>query len=146
MFLSFISWKKIILKVIPTISFLCAFIVIAVVWTLLFFNIENDFYNYSYRSWCERGFRLMIHWATFWAMLPSTGNQARHRAHDQSRQKCVTHSQWENAQATLFKKKLPSKIAQNVAPCIINIKKQLHLNDAICCNIVSHQYLHLHKY
>ncbi len=65
MFLSFISWKKIILKVIPTISFLCAFIVIAVVWTLLFFNIENDFYNYSYRSWCECGFRLMIHWATF---------------------------------------------------------------------------------
>ncbi len=35
--------EKIILKVIPTISFLCAFIVIAVVWTLLFFNIENDF-------------------------------------------------------------------------------------------------------
>ncbi len=42
-FLSFISWKKIILEVIPTISFLCAFIVIVVVWTLLFFNIENDF-------------------------------------------------------------------------------------------------------
>ncbi len=39
---------KIILKVIPTISFLCAFIVIAVVWTLLFFNIENDFYNYIF--------------------------------------------------------------------------------------------------
>ncbi len=30
-FLSFISWKKIILEVIPTISFLCAFIVIVVV-------------------------------------------------------------------------------------------------------------------
>ncbi len=43
MILSFISWKKIILEVIPTISFLCAFIVIVVVWTLLFFNIENDF-------------------------------------------------------------------------------------------------------
>ncbi len=42
-FLSFISWKKIILEVIPTISFLCAFIVIVVVWTLLFFNTENDF-------------------------------------------------------------------------------------------------------
>ncbi len=42
-FLSFISWKKIVLEVIPTISFLCAFIVIVVVWTLLFFNIENDF-------------------------------------------------------------------------------------------------------
>ncbi len=42
-FLSFISWKKIVLEVIPTISFLCAFIVIVVVWTLLFFNTENDF-------------------------------------------------------------------------------------------------------
>ncbi len=42
-FLSFISWEKIVLEVIPTISFLCAFIVIVVVWTLLFFNIENDF-------------------------------------------------------------------------------------------------------
>ncbi len=31
--------KKIILKVIPTISFLCAFIVIAMVWTLLFFKV-----------------------------------------------------------------------------------------------------------
>ncbi len=41
-FLSFISWKKIVLEVIPTISFLCAFIVIVVVWTLLFFNTEND--------------------------------------------------------------------------------------------------------
>ncbi len=39
---------KIILKVIPTISFFCAFIVIAVVWTLLLFNIENDFYNYIF--------------------------------------------------------------------------------------------------
>ncbi len=39
---------KIILKVIPTISFFCAFIVMAVVWTLLFFNIENDFYNYIF--------------------------------------------------------------------------------------------------
>ncbi len=26
----------------------CAFIVIAVVWTLLFFNIENDFFNYNF--------------------------------------------------------------------------------------------------
>ncbi len=42
-FLSFISWKEIILEVIPTISFLCTFIVIVVVWTLLFFNTENDF-------------------------------------------------------------------------------------------------------
>ncbi len=33
--------EKIILKVIPTKSFLCAFIVIAV--ALLFINIENDF-------------------------------------------------------------------------------------------------------
>ncbi len=38
-----ISWKKIVLKVIPTISFVCAFIVIVVVWNLLFFHIENDF-------------------------------------------------------------------------------------------------------
>ena len=42
-FLSFISWKKIVLKVIPTISFFFVFIVIVVVWTLLFFNTENDF-------------------------------------------------------------------------------------------------------
>ncbi len=46
-FLSFISWKKIVLKVIPTISFLCAF-VMDVMWTLLFFNTENDFYNYIF--------------------------------------------------------------------------------------------------
>ncbi len=40
MFLSFISWKKIVL----IIFLICAFIVIAVVWTiLLFFNIENVF-------------------------------------------------------------------------------------------------------
>ncbi len=38
--------KKNFLKVIPTISFLCAFIIVAVVWTLLFFNIENFFLNY----------------------------------------------------------------------------------------------------
>ncbi len=31
---------------IATIYFLCAFIGIVVVWTLLFFNIENDIYNY----------------------------------------------------------------------------------------------------
>ncbi len=31
------------MKVIPIISFLSAFIVIAVVWTLLFSNIENSF-------------------------------------------------------------------------------------------------------
>ncbi len=42
-FLSFISLTKNVLKLIPMISFLCAFIVIIVVWTLLFFNIENDF-------------------------------------------------------------------------------------------------------
>ncbi len=47
MFVPFFSWKKIILKVIP-ISFLCTFIVVAVVWTWLFFNIENDFYNYIF--------------------------------------------------------------------------------------------------
>ncbi len=47
-FLSFISWKKNVLKVIPTISFLCAFIIIVVVWTLLFFNTENNFYNYIF--------------------------------------------------------------------------------------------------
>ncbi len=46
-FLSFISWKKIILKMIPMISFLCAFIIIAVVWTLLFFNIETIFRTIS---------------------------------------------------------------------------------------------------
>ncbi len=48
MFVSFISWEKIVLKVIPMILFLCAFIVIAVVWTLLLFNIVNDFYNYIF--------------------------------------------------------------------------------------------------
>ncbi len=42
-FLSFISWKTIVLEVIPTILFLCAFIVIVVLWTLLFFNTEKDF-------------------------------------------------------------------------------------------------------
>jgi len=36
------------LKVIPTISFLCAFIIMAVVWTLLFFNTENFFKNYIF--------------------------------------------------------------------------------------------------
>ncbi len=41
-FVSFVS-KKIVLEVIPTISFLWTFIVIVVVWTLLFFNTENDF-------------------------------------------------------------------------------------------------------
>ncbi len=35
--------KKNILKVIPTMLFLCAFTVIAVVWALLFFNIEKYF-------------------------------------------------------------------------------------------------------
>ncbi len=37
--------EKIFLKVIPTISFLCTSVLIVrvVVWTLLFFNIENDF-------------------------------------------------------------------------------------------------------
>ncbi len=35
--------SKIVLKVIAKILFLRAFIVIAVVWTLLFFDIENDF-------------------------------------------------------------------------------------------------------
>uniref|UniRef100_A0A673L156 Myotubularin-related protein 14-like n=1 Tax=Sinocyclocheilus rhinocerous TaxID=307959 RepID=A0A673L156_9TELE len=42
-----------------------------------------------------------------WEMLPSTDNQVRHRAHDQSkvsRLKFVTHSQWISAQATLLKK------------------------------------------
>ncbi len=48
MFESFINWRKIILEVIPTISFLCAFIVIVVLWALLFFNIANDFYNYIF--------------------------------------------------------------------------------------------------
>ncbi len=47
MSVSFISWKKIVLKVIPTISFLCAFIVIVVVWTLLFFNIGTIFRTLS---------------------------------------------------------------------------------------------------
>ncbi len=28
--------------------FLCAFILIVVVWTLLFFNIEKDIYNYIF--------------------------------------------------------------------------------------------------
>ncbi len=30
------------------ISFLCAFLVIAVVWTLVLFNINNYFYNYIF--------------------------------------------------------------------------------------------------
>ncbi len=52
MFVSFISWKKIVLKVIPTISFLCAFIVIVVVWNLLFFNrpVHNKHDNYEYND------------------------------------------------------------------------------------------------
>ncbi len=33
---------------IAPILFFCAFIVIVVMWTLLFFNIENDFYNYIF--------------------------------------------------------------------------------------------------
>ncbi len=40
--------NKIVLEVIPTISFRCAFIVIVVVWTLLFFSTENDFQNYIF--------------------------------------------------------------------------------------------------
>ncbi len=42
-----------------------------------------------------------------WAVLPSTGNQMRHRAHDRSkvsRHTFVTYSEWESAQATLLKK------------------------------------------
>ncbi len=35
--------EEIILKVIQTMLFLCAFSIIAVVWTLLSFNIEKDF-------------------------------------------------------------------------------------------------------
>ncbi len=51
-FVLFISWKKNILKVIPTISFLCVFIVIAVAWTLLFFNrpVHNKHNNYKYND------------------------------------------------------------------------------------------------
>ncbi len=44
-------------------AFLCAFIVIVVVWILLFFNIENGFlelYHYNYRPWCEWAFNLEI--------------------------------------------------------------------------------------
>ncbi len=53
-----------VLKVIPTISFLCAFIVI-VVWTLLFFNTENDFrttfiFIFMYYSWSEQGLRPLL--------------------------------------------------------------------------------------
>ncbi len=33
---------------IPIILFICAFIIIAVVWTLLFFNIEYDLYNFIF--------------------------------------------------------------------------------------------------
>jgi len=36
MFLSFISRKKVVLKLIPTILFLCAVLVIVVMWILLF--------------------------------------------------------------------------------------------------------------
>ncbi len=40
-----------------------------------------------------------------WEMLPSTGNQVRHRAHNWSKiSTFVTHSQWGSAQATLLKK------------------------------------------
>ncbi len=43
-----------------------------------------------------------------WEMLPSTGNQVRHRAHEWLKiSKFVTHSQWESAQATLLKKGFP---------------------------------------
>ncbi len=43
-----------------------------------------------------------------WEILPSTGNQVRHRAHEWFKiSKFVTHSQWESAQATLLKKSCP---------------------------------------
>ncbi len=50
---------------IPTISFLCAFIVIVVVWTLLLIlrTILEPYiyrYRYSYRAWCERALTLCI--------------------------------------------------------------------------------------
>ncbi len=61
---NFKPWLELFfLKVIATISFLCAFIVIVVVWILLFFNIENGFlelYHYNYRPWCEWAFNLEI--------------------------------------------------------------------------------------
>ncbi len=41
-FILLLSAEKKNLNVIPTISFLFAFIVIAVVWTLLLFNIESN--------------------------------------------------------------------------------------------------------
>ncbi len=58
-----------------------------------------------------------------WAVLPSTGNQMRHRAHDRSkvsRQKFVTYSEWEIAQATLLKK---------VALCIINLSITVNVHQ-----------------
>ncbi len=48
MFVSSISWKKNHSESHPNDIVLCAFIVIAVVWTLLFFNTENDFKNYIF--------------------------------------------------------------------------------------------------
>ncbi len=58
-----------------------------------------------------------------WAVLPSTGNQMGHRAHDRSkvsRHTFVTYSEWESAQATLFKK---------VDPCIINLSITVNVHQ-----------------
>ncbi len=61
-FLPFIRWKKIwkVLKVIPMIMLLCAFIFTAVLWTLPFsyweWFLELYHYLYSYHPWCEQAF------------------------------------------------------------------------------------------
>ncbi len=47
MFLWFISWKKIVQEVIPTILFLCAFIVIVVVW-IAFKSCPNEVLSNAY--------------------------------------------------------------------------------------------------
>lgn len=62
-FVAFISWEKIIPKVIPMISFIYNFLIVVVVWTLLLFYIQNNselLTLYSYHAWCEQAFSLVF--------------------------------------------------------------------------------------
>lgn len=72
LFLSFISWKTIALKVIPKISFLCAVIVIVVVVLLhseWFLKTYYYCHNYSYCLWCEHAFWKHLKHLCIWQML-----------------------------------------------------------------------------
>ncbi len=73
-----------------------------------------------------------------WAVLPSTGNQMGHRAHDRSkvsRHTFVTYSEWESAQATLFKK---------VDPCIINLSITVNVHQRAQLFISKSQRMYWH--